>query len=139
MRKIKGFTLIEVMVVVVILAILASIIVPKLMSRPEQAKNTKAQQDILAIENGLELYKLDNGSYPTSDQGLNALVEKPTTPPIPEHWQDGGYLKRLSDDPWGHPYQYLNPGNHGDTDIYSYGPQGQGDSKNYIGNWQMQK
>ncbi len=134
----KGFTLIEVMVVVVILGILASIIVPKLMSRPDQAKIVKARQDVLAIESALELYKLDNGIYPSTDQSLNALVVRPSTEPAPSSWKNGGYLKRLRDDPWGHAYQYLNPGIHGEIDIFSFGVDGQpgGDGNNAdIGNW----
>lgn len=122
MRKNSGFTLIEVMVVVVILGILAAIIVPKIMSRPEQARVVKAKQDILAIQNALDLYKLDNGVYPTTDQGLQALVTKPTTPPVPNNWNPDGYLKDLPMDPWGMPYQYEN--NDGQDRVYSYGPKG---------------
>lgn len=137
-KKMSGFTLIEVMVVVVILAILAAMIVPKIMSRPEQAKMTKAKEDILAVENALEMYKLDNGFYPSTDQGLQALVVMPTSPPAPEHWQEGGYVKRLDNDPWGNPYQYLNPGVHSEIDVYSFGPTGKqnsGSESNVIGNW----
>lgn len=137
----SGFTLIEVMVVVVILGILASIIVPKIMSRPEQAKQVKAQQDILAIESALQLYKLDNGFYPSTDQGLQALVDKPNINPIPANWKDGGYLKQVPIDPWGKPYQYLNPGIHNpsDVDVFSYGPTGQADNKSEIGNWSVKQ
>ena len=115
----QGFTLIEVMVVVVILAILAAIIVPRIMSRPLQAQVVSAKQNVVAIENALELYKLDNGFYPTSEQGLKALVTKPTTEPIPPNWEPGGYLKQLPLDPWGHPFHYENPGKHGDVDVFS--------------------
>jgi len=111
-RNQTGFTLIEVMVVVVILALLAAIIVPKIMSRPEQARIVKAKQDILAIENAMDLYKLDNGDYPTNNQGIAALVTKPTQEPVPTDWN--GYLKQVPVDPWGHPYQYTNPGKHGE-------------------------
>jgi general secretion pathway protein G len=138
LKRNAGFTLIEVMVVVVILAILASIIVPKIMSRPEQAKMTKAKEDVLTLENALELYKLDNGFYPTTEQGLQALVEQPTTPPVPEHWLANGYIKELPNDPWGNPYQYLNPGVHAEIDVFSYGPNGKqstGNEQEYIGNW----
>jgi general secretion pathway protein G len=124
------------MVVVVIMGILASIVVPKIMSRPDEARIVKAKQDILAIQNALDLYKLDNGFYPTTNQGLQALVEKPTTPPIPEHWEQ--YLKSLPMDPWGKAYLYLQPGEHGDFDVFTYGPTGQpgGTGKNAeIGNW----
>jgi general secretion pathway protein G len=133
-QAIKGFTLIEVMVVVVILGILATIIVPKIMSRPEQARVVKAKQDILSLESALDLYKLDNGSYPTTDQGLAALVTKPNANPEPRNWKDGGYLKKLPNDPWGDSYQYLN-----DDDklrIYTYGPKGK-DGGNEIGNWNL--
>jgi len=136
-RSQRGFTLIEVMVVVVILGILAAIVVPKIMSRPEQAREVKARQDIRSLEAALSTYKLDNYVYPTTDQGLEALVKKPTSPPEPPHWQKGGYLKRLPNDPWGHPYQYLNPGTHESIDIYSLGPDGQ-PSDDDIGNWMLQ-
>ena len=137
-RTSRGFTLIEVMVVVVILAILAGIIVPRIMGRPEEAKRTKAQIDIKAIEEALNLYKLDNGEYPTTDQGLQALVTKPTSDPIPHNWQP--YLKDLPEDPWNRPYMYLSPGEHGEIDIFTYGPTGQvgGSGKNAtIGNWDL--
>lgn len=138
----KGFTLIEIMVVVVILGILAAIVVPKIMSRPEQAKIVKAKQDILAIGEALDMYKLDNGSYPTTDQGLMALVKKPTATPVPGDWRKGGYLKTLPQDPWQHTYQYLSPGQHGDYDVFSYGKNGSAGSnaaKSEIGNWNMNK
>lgn len=141
MNNARGFTLIEVMVVVVILGILAAIIVPQIMSRPEQAKVVKAQQDIMAIENALDLYKLDNGFYPSTDQGLGALVKKPTSSPVPEQWKAGGYLKRLPIDPWNNPYQYLNPGTHSEIDVFSIGPKGKGretDSNAMIGNWTVE-
>ncbi len=136
MKKSAGFTLIEVMVVVVILGILAAIIVPKIMSRPEQARIVKVKQDLLAIQSALDLYKLDNSMYPTTDQGLQALVKKPTTSPVPQNWKSEGYLQQLPQDPWGQDYQYLN------TDeklrIFSYGPKGkEGDSQ--IGNWNVDK
>ncbi len=137
--KASGFTLIEIMVVIVILGILASLIVPKIMSRPEEAKLVKAKQDIRALESALELYKLDNGMYPTTDQGLMALVKKPTSSPIPPDWKAAGYVKDLPMDPWNKPYQYLNPGAHGEIDIFSYGPSGQtsstGTQSTMIGNW----
>lgn len=134
-----GFTLIEIMVVVVILGILAAIIVPKVIDKPDQARVVRAKQDINAIQSALDLYRLDNGSYPTTDQGLTALVTKPTTPPIPQNWHP--YLHEMPVDPWGQPYHYLNPGVHGDVDIFTYGPTGQpggtGD-KAEIGNWKTQ-
>lgn len=133
-----GFSLIEIMVVVVILGILASLVVPKIMSRPEEARLVKVKQDILAIQNALDLYRLDQGVYPTTEQGISALVTKPTTPPVPENWQP--YLRSFPKDPWGHPYSYTNPGEHGEIDIYTNGPTGQpgGTGKNApIGNWTL--
>lgn len=131
-----GFTLVEVMVVVVILGILAAVVVPKVMSRPDQARLVKAKQDIMSIENAMELYRLDNGVYPSTDQGLQALVSKPTSDPVPRQWKAGGYVKRLPVDPWGREYQYLNPGQHGEIDIFSLGKSGDSMSQmNVIGNW----
>ncbi len=132
----RGFSLIEIMVVVVILGILAALVVPKIVSRPEEARIVKAKQDVLAIQNALELYKLDNGFYPSTDQGIMALVEKPTSSPIPNNWK--AYLKSFPKDPWGHEYNYLNPGQHSDVDIFTYGPTGQpggSDQNAEIGNW----
>lgn len=139
MMKQKGFSLIEIMVVVVILGILASIVVPKIMSRPEEARIVKAKQDILAVQNAMDLYKLDNGFYPSTEQGLQALVVKPNTSPEPRDWKQ--YLKQVPKDPWGKEYLYLNPGEHGEIDIFTYGPTGQpgGKEKNAeIGNWNIQ-
>ena len=135
----RGFTLIEVMVVVVILGILAAIVVPKVMDRPDQARETKARTDIAAIENALNLYKLDNYTYPTTSEGLDALVNPPTGDRA-ETWKPGGYLQRLPKDPWQRPYQFLSPGVHGTIDIYTQGADGQpgGDGSNSdIGNWDL--
>lgn len=136
--KSKGFTLIEVMVVVVILGILAAFIVPKIIGRPDEAKVAKVKSDVRALQTALDLYRLDNGAYPTTEQGLEALIKKPTSDPIPASWRTGGYIQRLSDDPWGRPYHYLNPGEHLEIDIFSYGaegkPGGQGINAE-IGNW----
>jgi general secretion pathway protein G len=132
----QGFTLIEVMVVVVILGILAAILVPKVMDRPDQARITKARQDIRALEAALNLYKLDNYVYPSTDQGLEALTEKPGSPE-PPNWKDGGYVDRLPLDPWRQPYQFLSPGARGSIDIYSLGPDQQ-PSDDDIGNWLLQ-
>ena len=134
--KQQGFTLIEVMVVVVILGILAAILVPRVMDRPDQARNTKARQDIRALEAALNLYRLDNYVYPTTDQGLEALTEKPSSPE-PPNWKSGGYLDRLPLDPWRQPYQFLSPGSRGSIDIYSLGPD-QVPSDDDIGNWSLQ-
>ena len=134
-----GFTLIEIMVVVVILGILAAIVVPKVINKPDQAKIVRAKQDINAIRSALDLYRLDNGRYPSTDQGLDALVHKPTITPIPQNWHQ--YLRETPKDPWGSggtPYHYLNPGVHGDLDIFTYGPTGQPGGKGKdaeIGNW----
>lgn len=133
-KKSAGFTLIEVMVVVVILGILAAIIVPKIMSRPEQARKVKVKQDILAIQSALDLYKLDNGRYPTTDQGLPALVSKPSSPPVPRNWKSDGYLQDVPMDPWGETYQYLNDNEK--VRIFSFGPNGR-DGNSEIGNWNM--
>lgn len=132
----KGFSLIEIMVVVVILGILAALVVPKIMSRPDEARVVKAKQDVLAIQNALDLYRLDNGVYPSTDQGLMALVEKPTTPPEPRDWKQ--YLKSLPKDPWGRDYLYLNPGEHGEVDVFTYGANGEPGGAGVdtdIGNW----
>lgn len=136
-HRARGFTLIEVMVVVVILGIMAAILVPRIMDRPEQAQIIKAKQDIRVIESQLNLYRLDNFNYPTTDQGLEALVEKPTHGAEPRNYKQGGYLDRLPVDPWGVPYQYLSPGTHGSIDIYSLGPDGV-PSDDDIGNWNLQ-
>lgn len=138
----KGFTLIEIMVVVVILGILAALIVPRIMSRPDEARVGKAKADLNAISSALELYRLDNFSYPTTDQGLEALVKQPSSEPLPKNWKEGGYLERTPSDPWGNPYQYLMPGEHGEYDLYSWGadghPGGEGINQD-IGNWVMEQ
>ncbi len=139
----RGFTIIEVMVVVVIIAILAAIVVPKIMQRPEQARMIRAQQDIVSVTNALDLYKLDNGFYPTTAQGLQALVKEPTDSPKPSNWQQGGYLKVLPVDPWSNPYHYQNPGSHGEVDIYSCGSgataTGCTEANAKVANWNLKK
>ena len=138
-QKQMGFTLIEIMVVIVILGILASLIVPKIMGRPDEARIVAAKQDMSSIMQALKLYKLDNQRYPTTEQGLQALVTKPSSEPLPKNWKLGGYLERLPIDPWGNPYQYLNPGLHGELDIISLGADGAsgGEANDAdIGNWQ---
>ena len=138
-RSQRGFTLIEIMVVIAILGILAALIVPKIMSRPDEARRVAAKADIGSIMQSLNLYRLDNGRYPTQEQGLRALVEKPTTEPVPNTWKGGGYMDRVPVDPWGKEYQYLNPGVHGEVDVFSYGadskPGGEGNDAD-IGSWQ---
>lgn len=133
----KGFTLIEVMVVVVILSILAVFIVPKIMSKPEQARKTQARQNIRILETSLNMYKLDNFQYPSTDQGLEALVTKPSGSPEPKNYSPDGYVERLPKDPWGNEYQYLSPGTHGKLDIFSLGPDGIS-SDDDIGNWNLE-
>jgi general secretion pathway protein G len=124
-RPARGFTLIEVMVVVVILSVLAAIVVPKIMSRPDEARATAARADIAGITQALKLYRLDNTFYPTTEQGLQALVTQPTTAPVPNNWKRGGYLDRMPKDPWGREYQYLNPGLRSEIDVFSLGADGQ--------------
>lgn len=139
-RHQSGFTLIEVMVVVVILGILAALIVPKIMSRPDEARAIAAKQDVAALAQALKLYRLDNRRYPSTEQGLQALVAKPAQAPVPDNWKSGGYLERLPLDPWGKPYQYLNPGLRGEIDIFSFGADGQAGGEGSdadIGNWAL--
>ena len=119
-----GFSLLELMVVVVILSILALVIVPRVIDRPDQARAARAQSDIAAIASAVNLYRLDNFRYPTTEQGLQALMTAPTTDPVPENWASAGYIDRLPVDPWGQPYQYLSPGVHGDFDIFTFGADG---------------
>ena len=136
---VSGFTLIEVMVVVIILGVLAAIVVPRVMERPDEARITKAKQDIRALEAALNLYKLDNFTYPTTDQGLEALVQKPAGSPEPKNWKK--YMDRLPKDPWGEPYQYLSPGTKGEVDIFSLGADAQqgGEGVNAdLGNWSLE-
>ncbi|MBS77824.1 type II secretion system major pseudopilin GspG [Variovorax sp.] len=134
----QGFTLIELMVVLVIMGVLAALIVPNLMNRPDQARAIAARQDVGAIMQALKLYRLDNGEYPSASQGIRALVEKPSSGKIPANWRN--YLERLPSDPWGKPYQYLNPGTNGEIDVFSLGADGEpgGEKANAdIGSWQL--
>ncbi len=124
LRSQAGFTLIEIMVVIAIIGILATLIVPKIMGRPDEARVTAAKHDLSTISQALKLYRLDIGRYPTTEQGLKALVERPTSEPVPQNWKAGGYLDRLPNDPWGNPYQYANPGTKGEIDLYSFGDDG---------------
>ena len=137
----RGFTLIELMVVIVILGILAGLIIPRIMGRPDEARRAKARIQMEAIETSLKLYKLDNGNYPTTEQGLQALVEAPTIGTLPKNWRQGGYLERnkVPKDPWDNDYVYLCPGVHGEFDLSSYGADGQpgGEDKNKdINSWE---
>lgn len=137
----QGFTLIEVMVVIVILGLLAAVIAPRIMDNPDKARVVRAKQDVQTLANALQLYKLDNFDYPTTDQGLEALVKKPDTSPVPKHWKAGGYLDQLPSDPWGNRYQYLQPGIHNSSfDVYSLGANGQPEGEGLdadIGNWNL--
>ena len=135
----RGFSLIEIMVVVVILGILAALVVPKIINRPDEARVVKAKQDVMSIQRALDLYKLDNGFYPSTDQGISALVHQPNAGPTPNNWQS--YLKSVPKDPWGHDYLYLNPGEHDEVDVFTYGADGQpgGTGSNAdVGNWNAQ-
>lgn len=135
----RGFTLIEIMVVVVIIGVLGAIVVPQFMSRPDQAKVTAARTDIQAISTALEMYRLDTFNYPSTQQGLEALVTRPAGTPLARNWNPQGYLKSLPVDPWGTPYQYLNPGSHSaGYDLFSFGADGVQGGEGFatdIGNW----
>jgi general secretion pathway protein G len=120
----RGFTLIEIMVVIVILGVLAALVVPRVLDRPDEARIVAAKSDIAAIMQALKLYRLDNQRYPTAEQGLAALVSRPATEPVPPNWKPNGYLDKLRNDPWGQPYQYLNPGLKGEIDVFSQGGDG---------------
>lgn len=136
-----GFTLIEIMVVVVILGILAAVVVPRIMDRPDDARIAKARQDIRVLESALNLYRLDNFYYPNTQQGLEALVTRPGGEPAPRNWKPGGYVKSLPKDPWGQPYQYLQPGVKGEFDLFTLGADGKpgGDgAESDIGNWNIE-
>ncbi|MBG6080752.1 type II secretion system major pseudopilin GspG [Rubrivivax gelatinosus] len=133
----RGFTLIELMVVLVILGVLAALIVPNVLNRADDARVTAARTDIHNLMQALKLYKLDNQRFPTTEQGLDALVHKPTAAPQPPNWKP--YLDKLPNDPWGHPYQYLNPGVKGEIDVFSYGADGQAGGEGNdadLGSWQ---
>lgn len=132
----RGFTLIEIMVVMIIIGILAALIIPKVMSRPDQARQIAARQDIASLVQALDLYRLDNGRYPTTEQGIQALVIRPTVDPIPMGWRAS--LDAIPKDPWGNPYQYSAPGTHGEIDVWSFGADGKAGGEGNdadIGNW----
>ena len=136
----SGFTLIEIMVVVVIIAVLAALIVPKVMGRPDEARIVAARHDVAALAQALKLYRLDNLRYPTTEQGLDALLKRPVAGPLPPNWKPGGYLERLPKDPWGNPYQYLHPGLRGEIDVFSFGADGVAGGEGVdadIGSWSL--
>ena len=140
----SGFTLIELMVVVIILGILALYIGPKIMGEPEKAKRVKAKMDIASLETALKMYKLDNGRYPSTDQGLQSLVTVPESGVIPKNWRKGGYLEKnkVPKDPWGNEFVYISPGVHGDFDLISYGldgvPGGENEDDKDVNNWEIE-
>ena len=137
-RRARGFTLVEIMVVVVIIGILGALVVPKLLGRTGESRVTAAKVDIATMMQALKLYRLDNQRYPTTEQGLNALIAKPTSGPSANGWKDGGYIEKLPKDPWGNAYQYLSPGVKGEIDVFSYGadgePGGTGEDAD-VGSW----
>ncbi|WP_404419672.1 type II secretion system major pseudopilin GspG [Marinospirillum sp.] len=139
-KKQKGFTLLEVMVVLVIIGLLVAIVAPNVLDNQDKAMVQKARADLSSLEQALEMYRLDNFNYPTTEQGLDALVEKPSVAPEPKNYRENGYIRRLPSDPWGNDYQYRQPGEHGRVDIYSLGADGRegGEDLNAdIGNWQL--
>ncbi len=136
----RGFTLIEIMVVIVILGVLAALVVPRVLERPDEARVIAAKSDIATIMQALKLYRLDNQRYPTAEQGLQALVGKPEQPPVPANWKPGGYLERLPKDPWGRAFVYVIPGVRGDIEVFSFGADGQpggGGNDADIGSWDL--
>ena len=137
-NKQRGFTLLEVMVVIVILGILASMVVPNLMGNKDKADQQKAVSDIVALENALDMYKLDNSIYPTTEQGLDALVQKSTSSPEPRNFRDGGYVQRPPQDRWRNDYFLVSSGENGKIDIFSAGPDGQPGTEDDIGSWNLQ-
>ncbi|QBC03373.1 type II secretion system major pseudopilin GspG [Enterobacter cloacae] len=135
----RGFTLLEIMVVIVILGVLASLTIPSLMGNKDRADRQKAVSDIVTLENALDMYRLDNGRYPSTEQGIQALVKKPELAPVPRNFRAEGYVRRLPQDPWGNDYSIRNPGQHGTIDVFSPGPDSTPGSEDDIGNWSLQE
>ncbi|TLU65820.1 type II secretion system protein GspG [Thalassotalea litorea] len=138
-KSVKGFTLIEIMVVIVILGILAGLVVPNIMGNLGKANIQKAISDVSALENALNMYKTDNYRYPTTDQGLEALVEESDIEPVPRRFQSGGYINRLPQDPWGSDYVLISPGEFGKFDVFSPGEDGEAGTNDDIGNWNLEE
>lgn len=138
MKRNHGFSLIEVMVVIAILGLLASLILPNVLGSADQANRQKARTDIVALENALAQYRLDNGTFPSTEQGLDALINEPTVEPRPRNYRRGGYIQRLPQDPWGNDYLLLSPGEYSDFDVFSAGPDGQTGTDDDIGNWNIE-
>jgi general secretion pathway protein G len=141
--KQAGFTLIELMVVIIILGVLAGMIIPRVMGRPDEARQAKAKIQIESFESALKLYKLDNGGYPTTEQGLKALVEAPAAGNLPKNWRQGGYLEKgkVPKDPWGNDFVYVSPGSHGDFDLSCLGKDGEAGGEGVdkdINNWELE-
>lgn len=136
-NKQNGFTLLEIMVVIVILGVLASMVVPNLMGNKDKADRQKVISDVIALENSLDMYKLDNGVYPSTEQGLEALVDEPSGSPEPRNYREDGYIKRLPQDPWHNDYILNSPGEHGKIDVLSVGPDGEEGTDDDIGNWNL--
>lgn len=140
-KRQQGLTLIEILISITIIVIFVGVVVPRVMDKPDQARIARAKQDIRSIETALDLYRLDNFSYPSTEQGLEALVSQPSGDPPANNWKQGGYLKSLPKDPWDRPYQFLSPGSQGEIDVFTYGadgrPGGEGPNAD-VGNWTNQ-
>lgn len=134
----RGFTLLEIMVVIVILGVLASLVIPSLLGNKDRADRQKAVSDIVTLENALDMYKLDNSRYPTAEQGLKALVSAPVIAPQPRNYRSDGYIRRLPQDPWGNDYRLISPGTHSSVDLFSTGPDGVPDTDDDINSWQLE-